>query len=83
MTKVWAREFGPKGITANAVAPGFIQTEMTDILPEKVLEGMRERCPLKRLGQPADIAAAYVFLASEDASFINGATLSVDGGLTL
>ena len=83
MTKVWAREFGKKGITANAVAPGFIHTEMMDTIPENVLAGMREKCPLQRLGKPEEIAAAYTFLASEEAAFINGATLSVDGGLTL
>ena len=83
MTKVWARELGRKGITANAVAPGFIHTEMMDTIPENVLAGMREQCPLQRLGLPAEIAAAYAFLASDDAAFINGATLSVDGGLTL
>ncbi len=83
MTKVWAREFGKKGITANAVAPGFIQTEMMDAIPENVLAGMREKCPLQRLGKPEEIAAAYAFLASEEAGFINGETLSVDGGLTV
>lgn len=83
MTKVWAREFGRKGITANAVAPGFIHTEMMDTIPENVLAGMREKCPLQRLGKPEEIAAAYAFLASEEAGFINGETLSVDGGLTI
>ncbi len=83
LTKVWAKEFGRKGITANAVAPGFIQTEMTEALPEKVLQMMREKAPVGRLGTPEEIAAAYVFLASPEAGFINGAVLSVDGGLTL
>jgi 3-oxoacyl-[acyl-carrier protein] reductase len=83
MTKTWARELGPKGITVNAVAPGFIATEMVKKIPERVLQGMSERTPLRRLGQPRDVANAYVFLASEDADFINGAVLSVDGGLTL
>jgi 3-oxoacyl-[acyl-carrier protein] reductase len=83
MTKVWAREFGRKGVTANAVAPGYIHTEMMDTVPENVLAGMREKCPLQRLGKPEEIAAAYAFLASEEASFINGATLSIDGGLTV
>lgn len=83
MTKVWARELGRRGITANAVAPGFIQTEMMDTIPENVLAGMREKCPLQRLGKPEEIAATYAFLASEEAAFINGATLSVDGGLTV
>lgn len=83
MTKVWAREFGRKGITANAVAPGFIHTEMMDTIPENVLAGMREKCPLQRLGKPEEIASAYAYLASEEAGFINGETLSVDGGLTI
>lgn len=83
ITKVWARELGRKGITANAVAPGFIHTAMMDTIPENVLAGMREKCPLQRLGKPEEIAAAYAFLASDEAAFINGATLSVDGGLTL
>lgn len=83
MTKVWAREFGRKGITANAVAPGFIHTEMMDTIPENVLAGLRDKTPVARLGKPEEIAAAYAFLASDEAAFINGATLSVDGGLTI
>jgi 3-oxoacyl-[acyl-carrier protein] reductase len=83
MTKTWARELGPKGITVNAVAPGFIETEMVKKMPEKVLQQMREKNPLRRLGQPRDVANAYLFLASDEADFINGAVLSVDGGLTL
>jgi 3-oxoacyl-[acyl-carrier protein] reductase len=82
MTKTWAKELGPKGIRVNAVAPGFIVTGMTDKVPDKVLTLMQERTPLRRLGQPSDIANAYLFLASDEASFINGAVLSVDGGLT-
>lgn len=83
MTKVWAREFGRKGITANAVAPGFIHTEMMDTIPEQVLQGMKDKAPAGRLGTPEEVAAAYTFLASDEAAFINGATISVDGGLTL
>jgi len=83
MTRVWARELGPKGITANAVAPGFIATAMIRTVPEKVIEGMIERTPVRRLGTPEDIAAAYLFLASEEASFVNGVVLSVDGGLVI
>ena len=83
MTKVWAREFGRRGITANAVAPGFIHTEMMDAIPENVLAGMREKTPMQRLGTPEEVANVYVFLASEEAAFVNGATISVDGGLTL
>ena len=83
MTKVWAREFGRKGITANAVAPGFIRTEMVDVLPENVVQAMQEKAPAGRLGTVDEVAAVYAFLASEEAGFINGATISVDGGLTL
>jgi 3-oxoacyl-[acyl-carrier protein] reductase len=83
MTKVWAREFGRKGITANAVAPGFIRTEMVDALPENVIQMMQEKAPAGRLGTTEEVAAVYAFLASDDAAFINGATISVDGGLTL
>jgi 3-oxoacyl-[acyl-carrier protein] reductase len=82
MTKTWAKELGPKGIRVNAVAPGFIMTGMTEQMPAKVLDTMKEKTPLRRLGQPEDIAHAYLFLASDEASFINGAVLSVDGGLT-
>lgn len=83
LTKSWAKEFGPKGIRVNAVAPGFIETGMTAAVPEKVLTFMKEKTPLKRLGKPEDIAAAYLFLASEDAKYINGTVLSVDGGLVI
>jgi 3-oxoacyl-[acyl-carrier protein] reductase len=83
MTKVWAREFGRRGITANAVAPGFIHTEMMDTIPESVLAGIREKTPVQRLGRPEEVANAYAFLASEEAAFINGATISVDGGVTI
>ncbi len=83
MTKVWARELGRKGITVNAVAPGFIETEMVAAMPENVLAGMREKTPVGRLGKPEDIANAYAFLASDEASFINGAVLSVDGGIVI
>jgi len=83
MTKVWARELGRKGINVNAVAPGFIATEMVSTVPEKVLDMLKERTPLGRLGEPEDIANAYLFLSSDEAKFINGAVLSVDGGLVL
>ena len=83
MTKVWARELGRKGITANAIAPGYIETDMTSALPEHVTADMRQKVPLQRIGQANEIAAAYAFLASDEAAYINGATLSVDGGLTL
>src|SRR5690606_2562556 len=69
MTKVWAREFGRKGITANAVAPGFIMTEMMATIPEKVLTMLKEKTPVPRLGTPEEIAAAYAYLCSEEAGF--------------
>jgi 3-oxoacyl-[acyl-carrier protein] reductase len=83
MTKVWARELGKRGITANAIAPGFIATDMTRAMPEKVLAGMVEHTPVGRMGEPQDVANAYLFLASEAAGFVNGAVLTVDGGLVL
>lgn len=83
MTKVWARELGKRGVTANAVAPGFIATDMTRGMPDKVLASMVEHTPVGRMGEPRDIANAYLFLASDEASFINGTVLSVDGGLVL
>ncbi len=83
MTKTWARELGPKGIQVNAVAPGFIATEMVRKMPEQALENLRQRTPVRRLGAPRDVAYAYLFLASAEADFITGAVLSVDGGLTL
>ncbi len=81
MTKTWAREFGRKGITVNAIAPGFIATDMVGTVPQEVLDGMVNRTPMGRLGQPEDIANGYVFLASDEAAFITGTTLSIDGGL--
>ncbi len=83
MTKVWARELGPKGITVNAVAPGFIGTEMVKAMPEKILATMVERTPVRRFGTPRDVACCYLFLASEEAGFVNGAVLSVDGGVVV
>ena len=83
LTKVWARELGKKGITVNAVAPGFIATEMVMAMPEKVIDMMKSKVPLGELGRPEDIADAYCFLASDEAKYINGATLSVDGGMTV
>ncbi|MBS4030603.1 MAG: 3-oxoacyl-ACP reductase FabG [Clostridiales bacterium] len=83
MTKSLAKELGPKGIRVNAVAPGFIVTEMTSKVPQKVLDIMEGKTPLKRLGKPEDIAKAYLFLSSPDSDFINGAVLSVDGGLSI
>jgi len=82
-TKTWSRELGPKGVRVNAVAPGFIETPILSTIPDKVLEQMREDVPLRRLGRPEEIAAAYAFLASDEASYVNGAVLEVSGGLTV
>jgi len=81
MTRVWARELGKYKIRVNAVAPGFIATDMVKSIPEKIRQGMVEHTPLGRMGQPEDIANAYVWLASNAASFITGTVLSVDGGV--
>src|ERR1035438_1786399 len=81
MTKVWARELGKYQIRVNAVAQGFIATEMVKQMPEKILQGMLGHTPLGRMGQPEDIANAYAWLASDQASFITGTVLSVDGGV--
>jgi 3-oxoacyl-[acyl-carrier protein] reductase len=83
MTKVWSRELGRYGIRVNAIAPGFTLTEMVQQMPEKILEGMVARTPLGRMGQPRDIANAYLFLATDEASFITGQTLRVDGGIVV
>jgi len=83
ITKVWARELGKDGIRVNAVAPGFIQTNMTAGMPEKIVEMMGEKVPLKRWGQPEDVANAYTFLASDEASYITGAVMNVDGGVVV
>ena len=83
MTKVWAREFGRYKIRVNAVAPGFIATEMVQQMPEKVLDSMVARVPLGRLGKPCDVADAYLFLASDEASFVSGAVLRVDGAIVV
>jgi 3-oxoacyl-[acyl-carrier protein] reductase len=80
MTKVWARELGRKGIRVNAVAPGFIETRMTEGIPEKVIEKLIEKVPLGRMGKPQDIANAYLWLASDESSYVTGHVLSVDGG---
>ena len=83
MTRTWARELGPKGITANAVAPGLIDSETTRTVPTGELEATLARLPARRVGQPDEVAAVYLFLASDLASFINGAVVGVDGGLLL
>ncbi|KGX86625.1 beta-ketoacyl-ACP reductase [Pontibacillus litoralis] len=85
LTYTWAKEFTRKGaaVRTNAIAPGFIETDMMKTVPEKVLQPLREQTPLKRLGQPEEIAKAALFLASDEASFVNGHVLSVNGGLRL
>ncbi|MGC1952982.1 MAG: SDR family oxidoreductase, partial [Gammaproteobacteria bacterium] len=83
MTRTWARELGKYNIRVNAVAPGFIATEILKAMPQKVLDGMVEHTPLRRIGQPADVANAYLWLASDQASFVTGHCLSVDGGVVV
>lgn len=83
MTKTWAKELGRKGINVNAVAPGFTKTSMTEKMPEKVLKYMESIVSLQRLGNPEDIANAYLFLASDEASYVNGHVLHVDGGIMM
>jgi 3-oxoacyl-[acyl-carrier protein] reductase len=83
MTKTWARELGPKGIRINAVCPGFVATHILDSIPEKALEHLTAASWMRRLGKPDEIANVYAFLASDEASFINGAALEVSGGISL
>ena len=82
-TKTWSRELGPKGVRVNAVAPGFIETPILGSIPEKVLDQMRAQVPLGRLGLPEEIANVYAFLASDEASYINGAVIEVSGGMSV
>jgi len=82
-TKTWSRELGPKGIRVNAVAPGFVETPILATIPDKVLQHMREQVPLHRLGKPEEIANVYAFLASDEASYVNGAVIEVSGGMTV
>ncbi|MEL7005900.1 MAG: SDR family oxidoreductase, partial [Bacteroidota bacterium] len=83
LSKTLAKELGKHNITVNAVAPGFIATDMIKTIPEKVIKMMEDKTPLRRLGTPEDIANAYLFLSSDEASFISGTVLSVDGAITL
>jgi 3-oxoacyl-[acyl-carrier protein] reductase len=83
LSKTWAKELGRKGINVNVVAPGFVVTDMTATVPDKVLDKMRNKTPLGRLGVPEDIANAYLFLASDEASYVTGSVLCVDGGLII
>lgn len=82
-TKTWSRELGPKGVRVNAVAPGFVATHILDTIPEKVLKEMEAHVPLKRLGRPEEIANVYAFLASDEASYVNGAVIEVSGGMSV
>jgi len=82
-TKTWARELGPKGIRVNAVCPGFIATEMVKAMPENILQDIGRRSWLGRLGKPKEMANAYLFLASDEASYVNGAVLEASGGISL
>ena len=83
LTKQMAVELANKGIRVNAVAPGFVETPILATIPDKVLQQMREQVPLHRLGKPEEIANVYAFLASDEASYINGAVIEVSGGMTV
>ncbi|GMV02041.1 MAG: glucose 1-dehydrogenase [Burkholderiaceae bacterium] len=83
MTRTWARELGPKGVRAIAVCPGFVVTPILDSIPPAVMHRMVEKVPLGRLGQPDEIANVYAFLASDEASYVNGAVIEVSGGITV
>lgn len=82
-TMTWARELGPKGIRVNAICPGFIETSILSTIPEDVLKELRDHSWLKRLGKPEEMANIYAFLASDEASYINGIALEASGGITL
>jgi 3-oxoacyl-[acyl-carrier protein] reductase len=82
-TKTWARELGPKGVRVNAVCPGFVRTPILDTIPEAVMAKMVDKVPLGRMAEPAEIASVYAFLASSDASYVNGAVIEVSGGIQL
>ena len=83
MVKTWARELGRKGIRANAICPGFIETPILSTIPDKVIKMMEEKVPMGRLGKPEEIANTYAWLASDEASYINGAVIEVSGGCTI
>ena len=83
MVKTWAKELGKKGIRANAVCPGFIKTPILNSIPERVLRAMEEKVPMGRLGTAEEVANVYAFLASDEASYVNGAVIEVGGGVTI
>ncbi len=83
MSKTWAKEFGRKNLRSNAIAPGFIKTDMTHVLPEKVVEAVLENTPLKKMGDAQDVANAALFLGSDMSKFITGQVIRIDGGLSL
>ncbi|WP_456275932.1 3-oxoacyl-ACP reductase FabG [Bacillus sp. AK128] len=83
MVKTWAKELGRKGINVNAVAPGFTETNMVAAVPDKVIQQMVAMVPLQRLGKPADIAKAYLYLSSSDSDYVTGTVLNVDGGIMM
>jgi 3-oxoacyl-[acyl-carrier protein] reductase len=83
MVKTWARELGRKGIRANAICPGFIETPILSTIPDKVIKLMEEKVPMGRLGKPEEIANTYAWLASDEASYVNGAVIEVSGGCTI
>lgn len=83
MTKVWARELGGNNIRVNAVAPGMVLTEMLLSMPEDALESLKQKPPLKRMGTPEEVANLYLFLASDEASYISGEVIRIDGGLVI
>ncbi|HMQ06075.1 MAG TPA: beta-ketoacyl-ACP reductase [Saprospiraceae bacterium] len=83
LTKVWARELGKHNITVNAIAPGFIETEMLGTMPDKLFTLMKSKSPLNRMGSPDEVASLYAYLASENAGFITGSVYSIDGGIII
>lgn len=83
LTKTWARELGPKGVRVNTVVPGSVATHILDTVPEEILNQIKQACWLRRVGKPEELANAYAFLASDEASYVNGATLEVSGGVSL
>jgi 3-oxoacyl-[acyl-carrier protein] reductase len=82
-TKTWSRELGPKGVRVNAVAPGFVDTPILATIPDKVMQQMKAQVPLGRLAQASEVANVYAFLASDEASYVNGAVIEVSGGMTV